>query len=159
MTKTARPGGVLYFEDHIRGSLVEFGPIIAHEKEMIEFAERYDPQIFHTDPDAAGKTPFRGLVASGWYTGALAMRLLVDHWLSHVANIGSPGIDEVRWLKPVRPADRLSVRLTVTETRRSISKPDRGVVTTFVEVLNQNAETVMSWKGLNVVSCRNKGRP
>ncbi len=143
-----------YFEDQVAGSVFQFGSIVVDEKEMIAFAKRYDPQVFHADPEAARKTAFGGVVASGWLTGSLAMRMIVDHRLSHVANFGSPGIDEVRWWKPVRPGDILSVRLTITDTRRSQSKPDRGIVNSLIEVLNQFGEVVMSWKGTNIVRCR-----
>ena len=146
---------MLYFEDQVVGSVWQFGSILVDEQEMIAFARRYDPQVFHADPEAAKKTAFGGLIASGWLTGSLAMRLIVEHRLSHVANFGSPGIDEVRWGKPVRPGDTLSVRLTIVETRRSQSKPDRGVVKSSIEVLNQYGEVVMSWKGTNIVLCRN----
>ena len=124
---TERPE-VLYFEDHIPGSVYTFGSILVDEKAIVDFASQYDPQIFHTDPDAAKKSSFGGIVASGWHTAALAMRLLVDHRLSHVANLGSPGLDELRFLKPVRPGDELRVRLTILEVRPSESKADRGVV-------------------------------
>jgi len=145
----------LYFEDHEAGSVFQFGSFLVEEEEMIAFAKRYDPQIFHADPEAAKKTPFGGVIASGWHTGSMSMRLIVEHRLSHVANFGSPGIDEVRWWKPVRPGDTLSVRLTIIETRRSQSKPDRGIVRSSIEVLNQSGEVVMTWKGTNIVRCRN----
>ena len=151
-------GGVTpmwYFEDHVVGSVFQFGSILVEEEEMIAFAKRYDPQTFHMDPEAAKKTPFGGIIASGWLTGSLSMRLVVEHRLSRVANIGSPGIDDVRWWKPVRPGDTLSARLTIIETRRSQSKPDRGIVKSSIEVLNQSGEVVMSWKGTNIVLCRN----
>jgi acyl dehydratase len=146
----------LYLEDHLPGSVYEFGSIVVEEKDIVEYATRYDPQVFHVDPEAARRTSFGGLVASGWHTAALAMRLLVDHWLSRMANLGSPGIDELRWLKPVRPGDVLSVRLTIMEVRRSQSKPDRGIVRGLIEVLNHSGEVVMTWKGVNIVLCRNK---
>jgi acyl dehydratase len=141
-------------EDHVPGSVYRFGSIRVEEKEIVDYAKRYDPQVFHVDPEAAGRGPFGGLVASGWHTASLAMRLLVDHWLSRMANLGSPGIDELRWLKPVRPGDTLSVRLTIMEARRSQSKPDRGVVRGLVEVLNESGEVVTTWKGVNIVLCR-----
>ena len=155
MGDVAPPGGMLYFEDHVVGSGWEFGSILVDEKEMIAFAKQYDPQVFHANPEAAKKTAFGGLIASGWHTGSLAMRLIVDHRLSRVANLGSPGIDEVRWWKPVRSGDMLSVRLAILEKRRSQSKPDRGIVKLSIEVLNQSGEVVMSWKGTNIVLCRN----
>lgn len=102
----------------------------------------------------ATKTVFGGLVASGWHTAALAMRLIVDHYLSHVASLGSPGVDELRWLKPVRPGNRLSLRVSIVETRRSRTRPDRGIVRSLVEVINQDHEVVMSSKGMNMLQCR-----
>lgn len=147
--------GVLYLEDHVTGSVYEFGSIVVNEREIIDFASHYDPQVFHVDPEAARRTSFGGLVASGWHTAALAMRMLVDHRLSHVANLGSPGLDELRFLKPVRPGDELRVRLTILEARPSESKTDRGVVKSLVEVLNQSGEVVTSWKGINIVLRKN----
>jgi len=139
----------------VPGSVYQFGSIPVEEKDIVDFAERYDPQVFHVDPEAAKRTSFGGLVASGWHTVALAMRLLVDHRLSRMANLGSPGVDDLRWLKPVRPGDILSVRLTILEARRSQSKPDRGIVRGLVEVLNHSGEVVATWKGVNIVLCRN----
>ncbi len=144
------------FEDYVPGSVRTFGTILVTEEEIIDFARRFDPQVFHTDPVVARKTVYGGLVASGWHTGAMAMRLLVEHYVSRTESIGSPGMDEVRWLKPVRPGDRLSVRVSVLEARRSVSKPDRGVVRSFVEVLNQDMEVVMSWKGVGLLLCRDR---
>jgi len=144
-----------YLEDYVPGSVYEFGSIVVEEKEIIDFATRYDPQVFHTNPDVAQKTMFGGLVASGWHTAAIAMRLLVDHYISHVACLGSPGADELRWLKPVRPGDELSIRVTVLETRRSRSKPYQGIVRSLVEVMNQNREVVMTRKALSIMLCRN----
>jgi acyl dehydratase len=143
-----------YFEDYEEGSVHEFGYAAVEEEEIVSFARRYDPQVFHTDPAEAAKTAFGGLVASGWHTAGLAMRLIADHFISHVASLGSPGLDEVRWRKPVRPGDRLSIRVSVLEARRSRKKPDRGVVRSLVEVLNQDREVVMSWKAIGILLCR-----
>ena len=143
-----------YFEDYIAGTVHEFGSIAVDEAEIIAFARRYDPQPFHVDPQAAQRTVFGGLIASGWHTAGLMMRLYAEHYLSRVASLASPGIDELRWLKPVRPGDTLSVRVTVLEANRSRSKPDRGIVRSFVEVLNQHGEVVMSLKALNLLLCR-----
>ena len=131
-----------YFEDYEEGSVHEFGSIAVEEEEIVSFGRRYDPQVFHTDPVEATKTVFGGLVASGWHTAALAMRLIVDHYLSHVASLGSPGVDELRWLKPVRPGNKLSLRISIVETRRSRTKPDRGIVCSLVEAMNQDHEVV-----------------
>jgi acyl dehydratase len=143
-----------YFEDYIAGSVYEFGSITVDEEEIIEFARRYDPQVFHIDPEAARKSPFGGLIASGWHTAALAMRLLVDHYISRVASAGSPGADKLRWLKPVRPGDEISLRVTVLEATRSKSRPDRGTVRSFVEVMNQHREVVMSREAVGITLCR-----
>jgi acyl dehydratase len=143
-----------YFEDYILGAVHEFGSIQVEEAEVIAFAKRFDPQPFHTDPEAAKQSIFRGLIASGWHTAALMMRLCVDHYLSRVASLGSPGVDEVRWLKPVYPGDTLSLRITVLDVMRSRSKPDRGSVRGYIEVLNQRREVVMTLKGINIVRCR-----
>jgi acyl dehydratase len=148
------PIGDRYFEDYVPGSIHEFGSIAAEEDEMIAFARRFDPQPFHTDPVAAKQSIFGGLIASGWYSAGLMMRLYVDHYLSHVASLSSPGVDELRWLKPVRLGDALSIRITISETKRSRSKPDRGIVHSYVEVLNQKGEIVMSMKAVNLLGCR-----
>ena len=108
----------------------------------------------HTDPEAAKNTPFGGLIASGWHTAGLMMRLYVEHYLTHVASLASPGLDELRWLKPVRPGDVLSVRVTVLKTVPSRSKPDRGAVTSFVEVINQAGEIVMTFRVVNIIGKR-----
>ena len=143
-----------FFEDYVPGTVHDCGSVTVAESEVIEFARRYDPQPFHVDPLAARQSPFGGLIASGWHTAALMMRLYVDHYLSHVASLASPGIDELRWLKPVRPGDTLAVRVTVLAANRSRSKPDRGIVHSFAEVLNQHGEVVMSIKAVNFLLCR-----
>lgn len=143
-----------YFEDYIPGSVHEFGSITVEESEIIAFAERFDPQPFHTDPVAAGQSVFGGLIASGWHTASLTMRLMVDHFISHVASLGSPGVDELYWLKPVRPGDILSVRITLVEAQRSSSKPDQGFIRGFTEVLNQHGEIVMTMKSGGFIRCR-----
>lgn len=151
---SATPINQRYFEDFIPGTVYEFGSLVAEETEMISFAKRFDPQPFHTDPQAAQQSMYGGLIASGWHLAALMMRLSVDHYLSHVVSLGSPGIDELRWLKPVRPGDTLSVRVTVTEAKRSRSKPDRGVIHSYCEMLNQHGEIVMTMKALGLLACR-----
>jgi len=143
-----------YFEDYLPGSVHEFGSIAVEETEVIDFARRFHPQLFHTDPEAAKESVFGGLIASGWHTASLAMRLLVDHYVSHVASLGSPGVDELRWLKPVRPGDVLSIRVTVLDTHRSRSKPDQGFVHGLTEVLNQHGEVVMIMKSGGFMRCR-----
>jgi len=148
------PVGDRYFEDYVPGAVYEFGSIDVSEAEIIEFALRFDPQDMHLDPDAAARGPFGGLIASGWHTAAMMMRLFCDHFLSKAASLASPGIDELRWLRPVRPGDVLRIRVSVLEATRSRSRPDRGMVRTLVEVLNQNSEVVMSLKPMNIIGCR-----
>ncbi len=143
-----------YFEDYVPGSVYEFGSASVNAAEIMEFARRYDPQDFHIDPGAAARTPFGGLIASGWQTAGLMMRLYASHYLSKVASLASPGIDELRWTKPVRPDDVLRVRVTVLEANRSRSKPDRGLVRSFIEVINQQDDVVMTMKAMNLLKCR-----
>jgi acyl dehydratase len=143
-----------FLEDYEPGSVHEFGAITVEQEDIVEFARRFDPQIFHTAPEAAERTIYEGLIASGWHTASLMMRLFVDHYLSGVASLGSPGVDELRWVKPVRPGDRLSLRVTVEETRRSRTKPDRGILISFIEVINQKGKVVMSMKAVNILLCR-----
>jgi acyl dehydratase len=143
-----------YFEDYLPGSVFEYGEIRVEEAEIVEFARRYDPQLIHIDRDAAASGPFGGLIASGWHTATIMMRLLVDRFLPKAASLGAPGIDELRWIRPVRPGDVLRLRVSILEARRSRSKPNRGMVRTLVEVLNQNAEVVMSLKPVNLIRCR-----
>jgi acyl dehydratase len=144
-----------YFEDYIPGSIYEFGTISVTQEQILAFAIEFDPQDFHADPEAAKQTIFGGLIASGFHTAGLMMRLYADHYLSRVASLSSPGVDELRWKHPVRPGDELSIRVTVVEARRSSSKPDRGIVRSFIEVLNQKHEVVMSMSALNLLLCRN----
>ncbi len=153
-----KPAEDRYFEDYSAGSVHEFDPVTVEQKEMVAFAKRFDPQPFHIDPVKAKKSIFGGLIASGWYTASVTMRILVDNYVSKVASLGSPGVDTLRWLKPVRPGDSLSIRVTVVETKRSRSKPDRGFVRTSVEVFNQEGVLVMTWKSGGFVRLRNNGK-
>ncbi|RAU21380.1 acyl dehydratase [Paramagnetospirillum kuznetsovii] len=143
-----------YFEDYVKGAIHEFGRYEVTEAEVIDFASRYDPQDFHTDPQAAAKTVFGGVIASGWHTCGMMMRMYADHYLTKVASLASPGLDALRWIMPVRPGDVLSVRVTIEEAVPSKSKPDRGVVTSFIETLNQNGQVVMSMRAVNMVARR-----
>jgi acyl dehydratase len=143
-----------YFEDYVPGTVCEFGEVHVSEREIVEFARRFDPQEMHVDPQAAAQGTFGGLIASGWHTAAMMMRLVVDNFLPRKASLGSPGFDELRWLRPVRPDDVLRVRVTVLEVTPSRSKPDRGVVRSFIEVLNQHEEVVMSLKPMNIIARR-----
>lgn len=143
-----------YFEDYVPGLTAEYGTVAVDADEIVAFARRYDPQELHTDTERAAAGPFHGLIASGWQTAGLMMRLYVEHYLSSVASLASPGMDEVRWLAPVRPGDALSIRVTVRDARRSRTKPDRGLVHTFIEVKNQHGTVVMSMLAMNLLRCR-----
>jgi acyl dehydratase len=143
-----------YFEDYIPGTVFEYGEIRVEESEILDFAHRFDPQDMHVDPEKAARGRFGGLIASGWHTGAMAMRLLADNFLPKTASLASPGIDELRWLRPVRPRDVLRIRVSVLEATPSRSKADRGMVRTLIEVLNQDGEVVMSLKPMNIIARR-----
>jgi len=133
-----------FFEDFEPGQVYELGSRTVTEADIIAFAREWDPQPFHTDPEAAAESVFGGLIASGWHTGAMWMRLYVDSLLGGPASQGSPGIEELRWLAPVRPGDTLHGRLTVLETRPSERRPGRGTVRIRGEMVNQEAVTVLS---------------
>ena len=154
----SHPSENRYFGDYVPGLVQEFGSVTVDEDEVLEFGKRYVPLPYHIDKEAAKSSIYGGVIASGWHTAALMMRLYTENYLSQVANLGSPGGDELRWDKPVFPGDELSVRATVIEARRSESRPDRGVVRTLIEVLNQKKEVVMSMKMVNFVRCREMGR-
>ena len=143
-----------WFQDYVPGETFEFGDYLITEAEIIDFASRYDPQPFHVDVGAAAQSSFGGLVASGWMTGAVLMRMMCDHFISTVSAMGSPGVDQLRWLVPVRPGDRLHARVTVIDTRLSQSKPDRGTVTLRQEAINQDGAVVMSQEGKAIHRCR-----
>jgi acyl dehydratase len=148
---------VRYWEDIKEGEVVELGSRTLDKDRMVAFAHEFDPQPFHTDEKAAEASIWGGLIASGWLTGSVLMRIFYDGFLKDTASMGSPGIDELRWLKPVRPGDTLTVRLTVLETTASRSKPDRGIVRSLMEVLNQHGEIVMTTKGVNFFRRRPAG--
>lgn len=124
------------------------------EDEVVEFASRFDPQGIHIDAGCAATGPFGGLLASGWHTGSMLMRLFVEHYLSRVASLASPGVDEIRWPAPTRPGDVLRMRATIAEVRPSRSKPDRGLVFTRCELLNQDDVAVMSMNAMNMLARR-----
>lgn len=142
---------LLLLDDFTLGDAFDLGAITVSETEIIAFARRFDPQPFHIDPEAAALGPFGGIVASGWHTASLCMRLLVDGLLHRTATLGSPGIDTLRWLRPLRPGDTLHLRAIVSAVRPSESKPDRGVVALHLEAYNQRGEVLLSMEGVNFV--------
>ena len=149
-----------HFEDFTAGEVVEFGGVPVDAGELHEFAERYDPQPIHVDAEAAAASPYGGVIASGWQTASLTMRMVLDHFIDATHSLGSPGIGRLAWLLPVRPGDELRVRAHVRAARRSQSKPDRGLVTLEVETLNARGEVVMraeDW--IAILRLRNPGAP
>ncbi len=141
------PGDILGWEDFPPGRVIDCGSTTVSREAILDFARQFDPQPFHVDEAAAGHSLFGGLVASGWHTCAMAMRLMCDAYLLRTTSQGSPGLDELRWLKPVRPGDVLRLRMTVLDARPMRSKPDLGLVQSHWELFNQDDAAVLSMKG------------
>jgi acyl dehydratase len=144
----------VYLEDLRVGATWESGRRTVSREEIVAFAREFDPQVFHVDDDEAARSMYGGLIASGWHTAALCMRLIVDGLVSEVVSLGSPGVDALRWTKPVRPGDTLAVRAVCLEARPSRSKPDRGLARFRYEVRNQRDETVMTMEALAMIARR-----
>ena len=138
---------LLYWEDFPVGDTMEMGSYTFTEAAIIDFARQYDPQAFHIDPAAAKNSLFGGLIASGWHTCAVAMRLMVDKYVARSASLGSPGLDNIRWVAPVRAGDTITYRRRITAARASESKPGVGLVHTRWDAFNQRGETVMTMEG------------
>jgi acyl dehydratase len=134
----------LYWEDFVEGTVAEYGPRQVTRDEIIAFAAEFDPQPFHLDEDAGRASMFGGLAASGWHSCSLLMRIIADGFVLNSSSMGSPGVEEVKWLAPVRPDDRLRVRATVLESRASDSRPEMGLVKFLFEMFNQADVAVMS---------------
>jgi acyl dehydratase len=145
---------VRYFEDFKPGDVIELGSRTISKERILAFAREFDPQPFHTDEEAAKHSIYGGLLASGWHTGSLLMRILYDGLLKDTASLGSPGIDELRWLKPVRPGDTLAARMTILESIPSRTKPDRGLIRSLMEMRNQHGEVVLTIRGLSLLGRR-----
>lgn len=143
-----------YFEDFEVGRTIEVGSRSVGEEEIIDFAKQFDPQPFHVDKDAAARSIYGGIIASGWHTCGMMMRLMVDGFLRDSSSMGSPGVDEIRWIKPVRPGDTLTVTTTALDVKPSSSKPDRGVVVTEWRATNQHGELVATIKGMGLFKRR-----
>jgi acyl dehydratase len=150
------PERARYFEDYVAGEVHELGTVGIDEAEMLAFAAKYDPQKIHTDREFAKAGLFGGLIASGWQTAGLMMRLYAQNYLSEVSSIASPGMDSLRWPNPVRAGDTLSVSVEVIDARPSKSKPDRGIVKSFIVVRNQHGDIVMEIAGTNLILRRNR---
>ncbi len=148
-----------YWEDFKVGEVEQIGGTRVDKEEVIAFAKQYDPQPFHVDEAAAKQSIYGGLIASGWHTCAMVMRMMCDAYMLQSASVGSPGIDNLKWLKPVRPGDTIRARRTTLETRASKSRPDIGIVNNLWEVFNQDGEMVMSMQGYGMFRRRNPGSP
>src|SRR5689334_11185514 len=144
-----------YWEDFKVGDTQPLGTHTLDAQEIVAFAKAFDPQPFHIDEQAAQASMYGGLIASGWHTLALVMRMMVDSYLNRSASLGSPGVENVRWLKPVRPGDTIRASRTVTDTRASASRPEMGLVKNRWEVFNQNDELVMTMEGYGMFGRRN----
>lgn len=140
----------LYFDDFEPGQTFQSKGVSLSEAQILDFALLYDPQPFHLDREAAAEGPFGGLIASGFQTLALAFRIFYQANVINACSLGSPGLDELRWLKPVRPGDTLSVKATVREMRPSKSKPDRGTLLMDYAVTNQKGEAVMTFTAIHI---------
>ncbi|BAO30115.1 MaoC family dehydratase [Sulfuritalea hydrogenivorans] len=148
-----------YWEDFPAGSVREFGGKTMTAEEIMDFARQFDPQPFHLSEEAGKNSLFGGLCASGWHTCALAMRMMCDAYLLESASLGSPGLENIRWLKPVRPGDTLHVRSVVLEARPMDSKPHVGLLRTRWEMINQNNEEVMQMEGYGMFRRRDVAKP
>ncbi|MBR7778807.1 MaoC family dehydratase [Undibacterium rugosum] len=143
-----------FFEDFIPGAVIELGQRNVTEEEILRFATEFDPQSFHIDHERAKDSIFGGVIASGWHTCSMIMRMVVDGFLACSSSMGSPGVDEIRWIVPVKPGDVLSVRAETLSRHASVSKPDRGVVYTLWTAENQRGEVVCTIKGMGMFGRR-----
>lgn len=143
-----------YFEDFIPGSVIPLGQRTVTEEEIIHFAQQFDPQSFHVDKEVAKASIFGGVIASGWHTCSMIMRMVVDGFIADSSSMGSPGVDEVRWILPVRPGDTLTVSAETVSVKPSSSKPDRGVVNTVWKAVNQNGQLVCTINGMGMFGRR-----
>ena len=148
---------VRYFEDIDAGETHDLGAYTADREELIEFARRYDPQPIHIDPEAAARTMFGGLIASGWHTGGSCMALLTEAFLNDTASVGSFGLDELRWRTPVRPGDTVHVTAEIPATHASESREDRGYIDIDLHAENGDGEEVLYWDSTNIILTRAGG--
>jgi acyl dehydratase len=157
MHAKSSPRETLYWEDFSVGESIEMGRHTFSEEEIIAFARQFDPQPFHIDSEAAKQSIYGGLIASGWHTCSIGMRMMCDTYINRSISMGSPGVDNIRWLKPVRPGDTLVYSRTVLEARPSRSRPDAGLVKSRWEAVNQRGETVLTMEGWGMLARRSRG--
>lgn len=141
---------LMHLEDFQPGQTFDLGSIEVTHDQVVDFAKQFDPQPFHIDIDAGGQSIFGGLIASGWHTCSLMMRLVVDNLFSRTATLGSPGVNQIRWMLPVRPGDTLTASTRVLAVTSSVSKPDRGTVEFHYEVRNQSDQQVLAMQGISM---------
>jgi acyl dehydratase len=146
-----------YFEDFHPGQEIALGSRTVTEEEIIAFATQFDPQPFHIDHEAAARSPYGGVIASGWHTCSMMMRMVVDGMMASASSMGSPGLDNVRWILPVRAGDTIAVSYLTTAVKASASKPDRGVVWSTWRAVNQNGELVCTVEGMGMFGRRPAG--
>ncbi|HWJ94540.1 MAG TPA: MaoC family dehydratase [Telluria sp.] len=146
-----------YFEDFYPGQEIDLGSRTVSEEEIIDFASQFDPQPFHVDREAAAASIYGGVIASGWHTCSMMMRMVVDAMMGESSSMGSPGLEKVRWLQPVRAGDTISVRYLTTQVKASSSKPDRGVVWSKWVASNQRGEEVCIIEGMGMFGRRPDG--
>jgi acyl dehydratase len=149
----------LYFEDFAPGAIEHYGPRLVTREEIVAFAAEFDPQPMHLDEEAARHSMLGGLAASGWHTCCLMMRMAVDGFAGNSSSMGAPGVDEVKWLKPLRPGTELTLRRTVLDTRISASRPDRGFVRMLWEALDDNGEVLATLSASMIMGRRGAGAP
>ena len=146
-----------YFEDFFAGQEIELGTRTVSEEEIIAYATQFDPQPFHVDHDAAAASMFGGVIASGWHTCSMMMRMVVDGLMAASSSMGSPGVDKVRWILPVRAGDTLAVTYLTTAVKASASRPDRGVVWSTWKAVNQHGQLVCTIEGMGMFGRRPTG--
>ncbi len=147
----------LYWEDFEIGSTVDMGSHTFTADEIVAYAGQFDPQPFHIDPDAAARSVFGGLIASGWHTCAVGMRLMCDDYINRSISMGAPGVDNIRWPNPVRAGDTITYRRALLEKRASNSRPEMGLLKTRWEAVNQHGDTVLSMEGWGMFGRRPAG--
>lgn len=159
MTEAAPAEIKYYWEDLPVGRTLDIGSVTVDRDEVLAFAAKYDPQPFHLDDEAAAHSMFGKLAASGWHTCAMAMGLMVRNFLKDSSSLGSPGLEKLKWLKPVYPGDTLTLKQTITESRPMGSRPDVGLTRTLWEMFNQHGEQVLLMDGYGMFRRRTPGQP
>jgi len=149
---------MLYYEDYAEGSVQTFGPRVITREEIIEYAKEFDSQPMHLDEEAAKKSLLGGLAASGWHTCCFMFRMMYDHLIKDTASLGSPGIEETKWLRPVRPGMSLTLRTEILDRRVSKSRPEMGLVRMRAQLLDENGAPVIDQTSTLLIGLRDPHR-